>query len=98
VQPKQETFFDAHMMPEENWAYIVERKFLPPMLDMNPSCLPDWVLHSKPNHYRSEASARLRMDNLKIEFNDAIKFGLIEFRVVPKYIGYVPPEDEVWIS
>lgn len=97
----QETFFDAGEMPEENWAYVVEVWYHRDMLDAlgrDPRDRPEWETVKRPNHFRTEASAVTRAEELALEFKRAAELKLVEFRVSPKYVGYVPPKDESWIS
>jgi hypothetical protein len=97
VQPKQETFFDAHMMPEENWAYIVEQR-VPDSIADEARLFKGWVIVDRPNHFRTGEKALTRLRGLEERWKETIAKGFLELRVVPKYVGYVPPEDEVWIS
>jgi hypothetical protein len=97
----QETFFNAGEMPEKNWAYVVEVWYHRDMLDAlgrDPRERPEWETAKRPNHFRTEAGAVARAEVLTREFKRPIQLGLVEFRVVPKYIGYVPPADERWIE
>ena len=96
---RQETFFDSDDMPTRNWAYIVERKVCQSVAEFTLSGNPDeWQLVPRPNHFRTEANAIARAEELSVEFARAVKLKLVVFRVSPKYVGYVPPKDEGWIS
>jgi hypothetical protein len=55
-------------------------------------------ISSATESFRREASAVARAEELSVEYKRGIELDLIEFRVVPKYIGYVPDQDEAWIS
>ena len=61
--------------------------------------MPDtWTTVRRPNHFRKEADAVKRCEELAVAFKRAMELKLVEFRAVPKYVGYVPPEDESWIK
>jgi len=97
----QQTLFNPNDQPEENWAYVVERRFLVGAVGTNDAfdgTCGHWYTVPRPNHFRLEANAVLRAHELMTEFKRAWELKLVEFRVVPKYVGYVPPADEVWIS
>ena len=91
---QQETFFDSPLMPEEFWCWTVEWRFLPPEKDGEGG---KWHLVMRPNHFRQERNAVSRGEALMEEFKAAARLKMLEIRVVPKYIGYVPPADETWI-
>ena len=95
-----QTFFDVNYMPEENWAYVVEVRWSRDMLDAlgrDPRSEPEWETVKRPNHFRLEKNAVKRAEELAREFSRGLAMKLVELRVSPKYIGYVPPEDERWI-
>ena len=97
---RQETFFDVNDQPTQNWCWIVEQKFSREMLDAmgrDPTIPAAWEIGKCPSHFRTEARAIERAEGLAQECVYGIKQGLVEFRVVPKYIGYVPAKDESWI-
>lgn len=94
MHKRQDTFFDSNEMPENEWAWIVEKKFIFPALPGE--C--EWRIVPRPNHFRKESDAVKRAEDLNGEFHRAYELKLVEFRVVPKYIGYVPGEDETWIQ
>jgi hypothetical protein len=99
VEKRQLTFFDANEMPEQNWAYVVERKMCQYAADFTLEGMPDtWETVPRPNHFRKEENAVARAEELAVQFKRAVTLKLVEFRVSPKYVGYVPPKDEVWIS
>lgn len=98
---KQGTFFNPNDQPEENWAYVVEQKFARELADAmgrDPRDPLEWESVKRPNHFRLEANAVARVEELMKEFVWACKLKMIEFRWTPKYVGYVPPEDEAWIK
>ena len=97
---RQDTFFNPKDQPEEFWAYVVEAWYCRDMLDAmgrDPRERPEWETVPRPNHFRLEANAVKRAEALALEFKRAMELKLLELRVVPKYIGYFPPNDESWI-
>lgn len=98
MSKRQGTFFDSNAMPPENWAWVVEKRFLAPELDVDPDNPAQWMTVPRPNHFRVEQHAVDRVAELAKDFKDAIKMKLVEFRFSAKYVGYVPPEDETWIK
>ena len=100
IVKKQQTLFDPNEMPPENWAWVVELKFDRGMLDAmgrDPREPIVWETVKRPNHFRVEANAVARVQELMKEFSRGVEMGLVQFRFEPKYVGYVPPEDETWI-
>jgi hypothetical protein len=97
----QQTLFDSREMPTENWAWVVEFQYNREMMDANgrdPREPLHWESVPRPNHFRLETNAVKRVQELSVEYAKYIKMGLVQFRFEPKYVGYVPPEDETWIS
>jgi len=97
----QQTLFNPNDQPECNWAYVVELKWtdaaMRDALGRDPRSPVEWETAKRPNHFRLESNAVLRAEALVREFKRAVEMRLVEFRVVPKYVGYVPPQDESWI-
>lgn len=96
----QQFLIDPNDQPEENWAYVVEQKLgrdLADAMGRDPREELDWETVKRPNHFRLEANAVARAEDLVKEFAWGVKFNQIIFRVSPKYVGYVPPADESWI-
>lgn len=97
----QTTFFNPNEQPPEHWAWIVEVFYSREMMDglgRDPQEPPRWECFPlRPNHFRREDVAHERRLGLIEEYKHYITLGIIDFRVSPKYIGYIPPEDEVWI-
>jgi len=81
-------------MPEEFWCWTVEWRFLPLEKDGEEG---KWHLVRRPNHFRQEGDAVSQGQALREEFKDAVRLKMLEIRVVPKYIAYVPSDDETWI-
>jgi hypothetical protein len=94
VHKRQTTFFLDNTMPDENWGWVVEFRYLDPEIGDGKG---EWECPPRPNHFRLEANAAARVVELSNQFKDAIRLKMVEFRFQPKYLGYVPPEDETWI-
>ena len=94
--PAQNAFFSIHEMPEQNWAYAIECR----LGDQGPIEAAEWMLYRTGGvcHFRSEAGALERLQELNDDNCRSIALKVIEFRVVPKYVGYVPDKDEAWIK
>jgi hypothetical protein len=98
--PRQDTFFDSQDQPPQNWAWIIlwRIKDFGPTLDAAGEWC-EWATDpDRPNHFRSQAGAEQKIAKRIIELARKIKLGLVELKIEPKYIGYVPGKDETWIS
>jgi hypothetical protein len=97
--PRQESFFDVNDQPTENWAWVVLyriRQYGPTIPD---GIWMDWTnIMQRPNHFRSRLGAERRIAQVVLENKQNVKAGLIQYKIEPKYIGYVPSKDEAWIA
>lgn len=93
--PVQEAFEEIERwlaMSGPKWCAVVECR-------MNDGIWSDWVSDwEHPSHFRSESSAWARLEARQIVEKVKIRLGILEFRVIPKYLGYVPGRDETWIA
>lgn len=103
-EPRQDHLFAEWAIIPEFWAWVVEIRarisgnVADPLLEGEWT---DWVPHwLKPNHFRSQLGAKDRYALLMSEkdFARKIELGLLECRVMPKYIGCIPDKDETWIA
>lgn len=92
---RQDTLFDLHFMPTSHWGWIVEYRLL--TYDSAP-LWSEWGTAPRPNHFRSEQGANDRVVEMKETHIRPSNLGIIEFRVSPKYLGYIPDSDEAWIK
>jgi hypothetical protein len=105
-RPRQAVFFNDKEMPSENWCWTVESRHWLEGWDisqgtfMHEGVWGHWLPIRGVSHFRTEELAEKMMSvlrgNLAQYFPERV--GKIEYRVAPKYIGYVPSEDEVWIK
>lgn len=98
--PRQDVFFDSQDQPPEKWAWVVlyRLKDFGPKLDAEGEWSEWATANPRPNHFRSRWGAETRIAGLILEHERKIRLGLVEFKVEPKYIGYVPGKDESWIK
>lgn len=105
---RQKTFFTAEDFPAQNWAWVLEYRYANLDHDgvrLDPAPFSEWrtFLRSsnpkdkKPSHFMNELRAHTVLQECQAQFERKIQMGLVEFRVEPKYIGYVP-ENEAWIE
>lgn len=90
--PRQTEIFTAtdwSQGQEHLWCYVVQHRIV------HLSGWEPWESDTKPAHFRREADAIERMTARRREIDSP----LIEFRVAPKWLGYVPDADadEKWI-
>ncbi len=98
---KQATFFSAEDYKSENWCWIVEIRYENQEYGVHIAAAPwsEWCIHpGRPNHYRSELRAHEVLQTLQAQYKRKIELGLVELRVEPKYIGYIPGSGETWIE
>ena len=93
---RQDVFFDIKEQQECNWGYAIECRLA---LDI-PMEDAAWQLFKTMGvcHFRTEAEAEANVKTLNEVYKRQIELGLIEFRAVLKYLGYVPESDEAWIK
>lgn len=102
-RPSQARLFNTNEQPTRHWCFFVEYRIqeivqAPPEYKVDVlGFMGDWGVVVRPNHFRTEEGAAARVEELKAENKRPVSLGLIEFRVVPKYLGYVPDDDEAWI-
>lgn len=96
-RPRQQQLFATNEMPESHWGWVVDYR-LRCMLGDDLSTWSEWGCAPRPNHFRSEAGAKARVAEMMEEYGQGFRLSLLEIRVVPKYLGYVPPPDEAWIN
>lgn len=99
--PRQESLFDANDQPPENWAWVVLFRIVSygPSYDQPAGEWSDWSPDwDRPNHFRSREGAERKIAKRALELEREIKLGIIELKIEPKYIGYVPGKDEAWIA
>jgi hypothetical protein len=56
-----------------------------------------WENAQRPNHFRREANAVKRAEELVRTFKRGYDLKMFEIRITPKYLGYLPDESEKWI-
>ena len=80
-----------------NWCYVV--MYRASVNELIPDSWSQWVTDFvRPNHFRSIEDAYGRMSYRINEEDRKVKLGLLEFKVEPKYLGFVPAKDEAWIQ
>ena len=82
------TATDYAQAQEEFWCYVVQHRVAKAEGGWEP-----WESDTRPAHFRRESDAVERCDQRRKE----IESPLWEFRVAPKWLGYIPDADEVWI-
>lgn len=82
------TATDYAQAQEEFWCFVVQHRVAKAEGGWEP-----WESDTKPAHFRRESDAVERCDQRRKE----IESPLLEFRVAPKWLGYIPDADEVWI-
>jgi hypothetical protein len=98
---QQELLFNTSEHPEKHWCWAIEFRL---SYFRNTVAHPegeylwgDWGAVVRPNHYRKESAARARVEELKAEHVRPRHLDVVEFRIEPKYLGYIPDMDEAWI-
>lgn len=56
---------------------------------------PDW---QQPSHFRRREDAHERRIKREADESTKIALGILEYKVEPKYLGFVPDKDEAWIA
>lgn len=74
---------------EHLWCYVVQHR-----VAVAEGGWEKWESDTRPSHFRTEAGAIERMQQRRCEMDTP----LIEFRVAPKWLGYIPDGDEQWIQ
>jgi len=96
IRPVQEAFDEIEqgvMMSSAKWVWRVSIRFW--MDDVTEWS--DWTADFEfPNHFRTWENARDRMNARMKRETKKIELGILEFRLDPKYIGYIPGE-ESWL-
>ena len=73
---------------EHLWCYVVQHRVAKAEGGWEP-----WESDTRPAHFRTEEGATERCEARRRE----IESPLLQFRVAPKWLGYVPDGDEKWI-
>lgn len=73
---------------EDFWSFVVQHR-----VAKAEGGWESWEIDTRPAHFRREADAVERCEARRKE----IESPLLEFRVVPKWLGFIPDADEVWI-
>lgn len=73
---------------EDFWCYVVQYRVARAEGGWEP-----WASDRPPSHFRREADAHERMRAREKDFDTP----LLQLRVAPKWLGYIPDADEVWI-
>lgn len=95
----QDTFEDVDrgLQQGPHWCYVVMVRVYGN--ELIPDYWSQWITDFKrPNHFREYEAAVARMIHRRHEEHRKFVLGLIEFKVEPKYLGFVPAEDEAWIA
>jgi hypothetical protein len=90
-QPRQTEIFtmtDWAGEKDEFWCYVVQHRVALAEGGWEP-----WESDTRPAHFRREADAVARCQSRRRE----VESPLLEFRVAPKWLGYIPDADEKWI-
>ncbi len=100
-KPEPQLICDPWDKPPSHWCWVVTVRMWFDGFELSPDAASqwsDWTTIGSPSHFRSETGAAIRKRFL--EDRDAIVRTprRKEFRVEPKYLGYIPGEDEKWIS
>jgi hypothetical protein len=104
-RPRAKTLFDTADMPRDKWCYMVEcrRKMTVHALDELGNPVEDIVwadfhpMKPIPRGFGDEASALRRMIAQMREDRYNMGLGIVEYRVVPHYLGY-KPDSEAWYA
>jgi hypothetical protein len=101
-RPRGKTLFDIRDMPREKWAYCVERRRLWTATGSDGEETRVWrdyhrPVDKRPYGFLTRAAALRRMMDLMREDRHNIADGLVEYRVSPQYLGYLPDGEE-WYS
>jgi hypothetical protein len=73
---------------EDFWCYVVQYR-----VATAEGGWEEWSSDRPPSHFRTEAGAKERLAARMKEFDTP----LLELRVTPKWLGYIPDADEKWI-
>lgn len=98
--PRQDMWFETELaMVSEHWAWAIEIRtslgLHPVALECGSPGWSDWTIDwEHPYYFRSETGAKTGIRQRA----ERRKSGLLEFRIQPKYIGFVPGKDETWIA
>lgn len=101
---RQKTFFSADDYPAQNWAWVLQVRYVNLEYDgvkIDPNEFSEWKTYphqpGEVSHFRNELRAHAALaERIKLH-ERKIHLRLLELRVEPKYIGYVP-ENEAWIE
>jgi len=94
----QEEFEDVTLGLRQgvHWCYVVMYRVS--VNELIPDSWSQWVTDFvRPNHFRTADAAYERMKYRINEEQRKVDLGLMQFKVEPKYLGFVPAKDEAWI-
>lgn len=101
---RQKTFFSADDFPAQNWGWVLEVRYANLDYDgvrLDPEPFGKWGTYppqpGEVSHFRNELRAHAALQERQKLHERKMQMGLLELRVEPKYLGYVP-ENEAWID
>ena len=105
-RPRSKSLFDISAKPRERWCWMVEsRRLLPVPMSYGEATetevwgdWSDWnKLKSTPYGFGDRVSALRRQVSVMRSDEHNIQQGIVEYRVRPHYLGYIP-SDEPWYA
>lgn len=83
-KPTPLAFFQVDDAPPEYWCWAIYY--------LRKTGEPEWIVNPiRPNHFRSHDRAMEQVNDLHEVDPET------EYRVMQKYMGYIPDEDETWL-